>query len=104
MPKGGWESDESCQEAAKREAWEEAGVSVRIDIDLGVIEEKRPPKMSKDQSEYNFFQGIVLEQSDEWPERHKRERQWFTFTKAWEALSTRPELQEALDRSKIKRS
>ncbi|TQS31666.1 hypothetical protein Golomagni_08047, partial [Golovinomyces magnicellulatus] len=35
LPKGGWESDESCQEAATREAWEEAGVSVEINVDLG---------------------------------------------------------------------
>lgn len=103
LPKGGWESDETCEEAATREAWEEAGIAIQIDYDLGVIEEKRALKMSKDQSQYHFFQGTVQSQFEEWPERHKRERNWFTFSQAWEELKTRPELQEALDRSTIKR-
>ncbi|KAJ3474304.1 hypothetical protein NLG97_g9907 [Lecanicillium saksenae] len=60
--------------------------------------------MSKDQSQYHFFQGTVVSQYEEWPESHKRERQWFTFSQAIEALSTRPELQEALNRSGIKRN
>lgn len=104
LPKGGWESDETCEEAATREAWEEAGVTVNIGLDLGIIEEQRALKMSKNQSEYHFFQGIVQSQHEEWPERHKRERHWFTFRQAWEELKTRPELQEALDRSSIKRN
>ncbi|KAJ6783156.1 hypothetical protein PWT90_01454 [Aphanocladium album] len=103
LPKGGWEIDESCQEAAVREAWEEAGITIEVEFELGTIEELRPPKMSKDQSQYHFFQGTVVSQYEEWPESHKRERQWFTFSQAIEALSTRPELQEALNRSGIKR-
>lgn len=103
LPKGGWEIDESCQEAAVREAWEEAGITIQVEYELGTIEELRPPKMSKEQSQYHFFQGTVQSQYEEWPESHKRERQWFTFTQAIEALSTRPELQEALNRSGIKR-
>ena len=103
LPKGGWETDESSQEAAVREAWEEAGITIQIDYDLGVIEELRPPKLAKDQSQYYFYQATVLSQYEKWPESHKRERQWFTFSQALEALSTRPELQEALNRSTIKR-
>ncbi|KAK2671858.1 NUDIX hydrolase domain [Fusarium oxysporum f. sp. vasinfectum] len=103
LPKGGWESDETCQEAAEREAWEEAGITVQITYDLGDIDEKRAPKSSKDRSRYHFFEGTVTSEYDDWPESHKRERQWFTFTQAWEALSTRPELQEALQRSTVNR-
>ncbi|KAF5661282.1 nudix family [Fusarium heterosporum] len=104
LPKGGWESDETCQEAAEREAWEEAGITVRISYDLGDIDEKRPSKSSsKDRSRYHFFEGTVTAEYEDWPESHKRERQWFTFTQAWEALSTRPELQEALQRSTVNR-
>ncbi|QLI71282.1 Diphosphoinositol polyphosphate phosphohydrolase aps1 [Metarhizium brunneum] len=101
LPKGGWETDESCQEAATREAWEEAGITIQIDYDLGTIDEKRPPKSSKDRSRYSFFQVTVLSEVEDWPERHKRERQWFTYTQALDALATRPELQEALQRSTI---
>jgi diphosphoinositol-polyphosphate diphosphatase len=104
LPKGGWESDESCQESAVREAWEEAGITVNIDYDLGNFEEKRPPKTSKDRSRYYFYQGTVLDQLDEWPEKDKREREWFTYTKAIEVLVNRPELQEALNRSSMNRT
>lgn len=105
MPKGGWETDETCEEAASREAWEEAGITVQIDYNLGEIEELRPHKSTKekDKSRYNFFQGTVTRELDDWPERHKRERQWFTFSQANEALANRPELQEALRRSTMKR-
>ena len=104
LPKGGWESDETCQDAAAREAWEEAGISIQIDYDLGNFDEKRPPKTSKERSRYYFFQATVLSELDDWPERHKRERQWFTYSQAVEALATRPELQEALERSTMNRT
>lgn len=109
LPKGGWESDEECTEAAEREAWEEAGIIVRIDYDLGDITESRPPKPSKNSSKdgskalYRFYEATVTREETDWPERHKRERQWFTFKQAKEALATRPELQEALERSTMKR-
>ncbi|KJZ80151.1 hypothetical protein HIM_00001 [Hirsutella minnesotensis 3608] len=101
LPKGGWETDESCQEAATREAWEEAGITITIDYDLGTIDEKRPHKSTKDRSRYSFFQATVLSEVEDWPERHKRERQWFTYSQALDALAARPELQEALQRSTI---
>ncbi|CAI4212549.1 unnamed protein product [Parascedosporium putredinis] len=85
LPKGGWESDEECTEAAEREAWEEAGI---IDGSKAL---------------YRFYEATVTREETDWPERHKRERQWFTFKQAKEALSTRPELQEALERSTMKR-
>lgn len=103
LPKGGWESDETCEEAAAREAWEEAGITVRVDYNLASIEEKRPPKSTKERAIYYFYQATVLEEFDDWPERHKRDRQWFTYSEAVKALETRPELQEALERSTIKR-
>lgn len=46
----------------------------------------------------------MLEEFEEWPERHKRERQWFTYTDALKVLEMRPELQEALEKSTINRS
>lgn len=104
LPKGGWETDETCQEAAVREGWEEAGITLQVDYDLGNFEEKRPPKSSKDRSRYYFFQATVLDELEDWPEKHKRERRWFTYTQALEALATRPELQEALERSTIVRA
>ena len=107
LPKGGWESDEECAEAAQREAWEEAGITVRIDYDLLDIIDSRPPKkVSKDspKSLFRFFQATVLSEENDWPEKNKRERRWFTYNQAKEELSGRPELLEALNRSTIARS
>ncbi|KAH6645805.1 NUDIX domain-containing protein [Truncatella angustata] len=106
LPKGGWETDEEITEAATREAWEEAGISIQIDYDLGEIVESRPPKKSsKDSSKslYHFYEATVLKEEVDWPEKHKRERQWFTYAEANDALSARPELLEALTRSTMKR-
>jgi diphosphoinositol-polyphosphate diphosphatase len=106
MPKGGWESDETCIDAAQREAWEEAGISCKIDYDLGTIKETRTPKqMSKDAPKalYQFFEVTVTTEHEDWPERHKRNRQWATYAEAEQALDGRPELLEALKRSTISR-
>lgn len=107
MPKGGWEKDEaSAAVAAAREAWEEGGIIVRVEKDLGTILDTRPvtaatnnqPKVS-----YQFFEAIVTEERAEWPEKAKRERKWFTFAQATTHLAQRPELTEALKRSTCKR-
>ncbi|KAL2019136.1 hypothetical protein VTK56DRAFT_10087 [Thermocarpiscus australiensis] len=112
LPKGGWETDEECHEAAAREAWEEAGILVQIDYDLGDIKETSPRKKSspskessknKERSLYRFYEVTVKSEEPEWPERDKRERKWFTFAEAKELLKERPELQTALERSTMKR-
>lgn len=99
LPKGGWETDEECTEAAEREAWEEAGICVQIDYDLGDIPDTRPPKNgTKDKCVYRFYEATVTRSEDDWPEAHKRERKWMTFEQAKQALALRPELLEALNR------
>lgn len=119
LPKGGWETDEECTEAAAREAWEEAGILVQIDYDLGDIVETRPPKKhsssSKDKDKdkgkdkeshkslYRFYEATVTSEEKDWPEKDKRVRSWMTYAQAKEALKDRPELQTALDRSTMKR-
>jgi len=111
LPKGGWESDEECTEAAQREAWEEAGIVCNVDYDLGQIAETRPPKSkgssskggSSTKSLYQFYQVTVTREENEWPEQHKRNRWWATYAEAREALQGRPELLEALERCTIQR-
>ncbi|EGS23864.1 diadenosine and diphosphoinositol polyphosphate phosphohydrolase-like protein [Thermochaetoides thermophila DSM 1495] len=120
LPKGGWETDEECHEAAAREAWEEAGILVEIVYDLGEIRETSPRKKSsqtnssgsptkdgkkeKERSLYHFYEVTVTSEEADWPEREKRERKWFTFVEAHELLKDRPELQTALERSRMRRS
>lgn len=104
LPKGGWETDEECTQAAEREAWEEAGILVRIDYDLGEILEMRPLKKGhKHKSVYRFYEATVVSEELDWPEMAKRERVWMTYAEASEALKDRPELQEALKRSTMAR-
>jgi len=106
LPKGGWESDETCTEAAEREAWEEAGIVCNVDYDLGQISEARTAKqISKNAPKalYQFYQVTVTREEAEWPEKHKRNRQWATYTEAKDALKARPELLEALERCTIQR-
>ncbi|KAK4202598.1 putative diphosphoinositol polyphosphate phosphohydrolase [Triangularia verruculosa] len=111
LPKGGWELDEECPEAAAREAWEEAGILVTIDYDLGDIQETNPRKKQsssgkskpKEIALYRFYEATVNSEELEWPEKEKRERKWFTYAEAYEQLKDRPELQAALQRSTMKR-
>jgi diphosphoinositol-polyphosphate diphosphatase len=108
LPKGGWETDESTQqEAACREAWEEAGIECKIERDLGTIDEKRSESAIKKsgkeapRAQYRFYEVKVKQELDNWPEQHKRTRQWMSFRTAQEQLKDRPELLEALERSSI---
>ncbi|KAL8801258.1 MAG: hypothetical protein Q9223_007061 [Gallowayella weberi] len=105
LPKGGWETDEgTAQEAARREAWEEAGIVCTVLKDLGTIPDMRgpaelTPKAPK--AAYQFFEVRVDREVAEWPESDKRGRQWMTYQQAKQALVSRPELLEALNRSSI---
>lgn len=106
LPKGGWELDEKHpQNAACREAWEEAGVDCIVTRDLGVIPDMRPPSLITAQAppkaSYHFFEVNVEREASEWPEQEKRKRKWVSYSKAATALASRPELLEALNRSSI---
>ena len=71
LPKGGWELDEAtAADAARREAWEEAGVICRIEKELGFIADRREPsQLSKHapKAAYQFFEATVTEQRSQWP-------------------------------------
>ena len=107
LPKGGWETDEgSAQDAACREAWEEAGIVCRAHNDLGSIPEMREPDQVTAQApkaSYRFFDAIVEKEERQWPEMNKRARQWLSYAEAASAFQDRPELLEALNRSSIVR-
>lgn len=82
FPKGGWEKDESMEEAAIRETLEEAGVLGSIESKLGKWSYK-----SKRQSifhEAHMFPLLVKQELDGWPEKNIRKRKWVTVSKARE--------------------
>ena len=106
LPKGGWETDETVEKAACREAWEEAGIICKVEKELGKILDTRPTsELTKNapKASYQFFECSVTEERADWPERQKRSRQWVDYSQAVKALTSRPELLEALKRSSIKK-
>ena len=107
VPKGGWETDEkTAEDAACREAWEEAGIICKTLKDLGKIPDRRgPEELTKHapRAMFQFFEAIVKKEEAKWPEKEKRDRKWMSYTEAKAALAARPELLEALNRSSIVR-
>jgi diphosphoinositol-polyphosphate diphosphatase len=108
LPKGGWEDDEATSaDAAVREAWEEAGITGRIERDLGEIEDLEGMggggKKGERCCRYYFFELVVEKEEKVYPEVSKRARAWCTYEQARQALQSRPELLEALERSAIAR-
>ena len=119
IPKGGVENDE-CYDfsiAATRETWEEAGCIGKIVKYLGQSDDMRPAKKwgkgtltsnneiikHPPRSEFHFYELIIDELIDKYPECNKRDRKLYTFEDARKQLllSKRPELLEALCRSSI---
>lgn len=130
LPKGGWESHESVEEAALRECWEEAGVSGTITRFLLRQADSRPPKgydpalcqthrnpageeVTKykglefakgavpSRSEYRYFQVLPTGVAESWPEADKRIRTWLTYRQAREAFKDRSEMAKSLEISDI---
>lgn len=95
FPKGGWELDESVEEAASRESLEEAGVLGHVQHELGTWSYK-----SKSRDIYHegyMFPLLVTEQLELWPEKNSRQRVWMTVEEAKEVCDA-SWMKEALDR------
>ncbi|KAL3635947.1 Nudix hydrolase 17, mitochondrial [Castilleja foliolosa] len=95
FPKGGWEIDESVEEAASRESLEEAGVLGNVECELG-----RWIFKSKSRELYHegfMFPLLVTQQLDLWPEKCARKREWMSVGEAREAC-TQWWMKEALDK------
>ncbi|KAF5934260.1 hypothetical protein HYC85_030431 [Camellia sinensis] len=85
FPKGGWEIDETMEEAALRETKEEAGV-------VGILENQLGKWSFKSKSQGTFhdaymFPLLVEEQLDVWPEKNARRRIWMRVKEAREICS-----------------
>ena len=82
FPKGGWETDESCEAAAARETVEEAGVRGDLEPEpLGTFyfassKQKKEAANNKKSSAATMFALRVREELKEWPESAQRCRVW----------------------------
>ena len=86
-PKGSVEAGESPQQAATREALEEAGVTGRVIGRLGTFDYPRGGQLGRVET----FVLEVSEQHAAWQEQHQRRRKWFSLQKALAAVE-RPEV------------
>ncbi|GJN04707.1 hypothetical protein PR202_ga22276 [Eleusine coracana subsp. coracana] len=104
FPKGGWEDDESIDEAARREAFEEAGVKGTISATpLGEWIFKSKSKQNS--SGLNgackgfMFALQVTELLEIWPEQVTHDRRWVPVKEAY-GLCRYDWMREALDKLK----
>nr|GMC86009.1 nudix hydrolase 16, mitochondrial-like [Ipomoea batatas] len=105
FPKGGWENDETVEEAAMREAIEEAGVRGDLVHFLGYYlfksktlqDEFSPEGLCK----ASMFALLVKEELESWPEQSLRQRSWLTIPEAIECCR-HPWMREALEEGFLK--
>ncbi|CAO3693282.1 unnamed protein product [Rhizopus stolonifer] len=94
LPKGGWESDETREEAAKREAYEEGGVNGVIKSFVGSFIDY--DYYGQPKGNVWFYELEVESIYDSWPEDDFRQRKWCTLDEAMGYLSFKPYMQKAL--------
>ncbi|KAJ0808944.1 putative NUDIX hydrolase domain-containing protein [Helianthus annuus] len=86
FPKGGWENDETVEEAAAREALEEAGVRGELMHFLGHYHFKSKTLQDEFSPEgrcrASMFALFVKEELESWPEQSRRVRSWVTIPEA----------------------
>jgi len=82
FPKGGWELDESMDDAARREALEEAGVSG----DMGKVLGCWHYQSRRYQTTYEgiMYPLRVTDELQQWPEMASRKRTWATVQQVME--------------------
>ncbi|KAF7729015.1 hypothetical protein EC973_005046 [Apophysomyces ossiformis] len=98
LPKGGWETDETQEQAALRETWEEAGVKGNITRHIGVFAERT--KKGKVKAHHWIYELEIQEVVKKFPEKKKRERRWFTYDEALLAARA-PYIHEAIRMSSL---
>ncbi|GMH06900.1 hypothetical protein Nepgr_008740 [Nepenthes gracilis] len=102
FPKGGWEEDETVQQAACREALEEAGLKGKLKAKLLGIWEFRSKSSQSTCSLEGGCRGYmfaleVTEELETWPEQGNHHRKWLCIKEAF-MLCRYEWMREALDK------
>lgn len=87
IPKGFVDAGETVQQAALKEAWEEAGLTGRL---VGGAIGSYDYEKWELQLTVSVYLMEVTEQEDEWEESRFRERRWSTVDTAFESLKKHP--------------
>lgn len=89
FPKGGWEEYETLDQAAAREAFEEAGVAGRLETPhFAVFEydsEKKDQGICRNRIVFVYVLHVEVEH-DDWPEKDARKRYWMELGDAGHGL------------------
>ncbi|XP_010673019.2 nudix hydrolase 16, mitochondrial [Beta vulgaris subsp. vulgaris] len=105
FPKGGWENDETVEEAARREAMEEAGVKGDLLDCLGYYSFKSKTLQDDFSPEglckAAMFALLVKEELEYWPEQSTRQRIWLNITEALDCCR-HPWMRQALEEGFMK--
>lgn len=95
-PKGWPEGEEALSGTAAREALEEAGISGKVDRELGrYYYGKKLSSGLERRCEVRVYPLRVEHVADKWPEKKKRKRQWFSWPEAAKAVQE-PDLAEII--------
>lgn len=92
LPKGWEEPGSTASEQAAREAFEEAGLVGRIELEpiVSYTYTKRLRNRRAVQCEVSVFPLWVERQLETWPEQGQRETRWFSFAEATLAVTEAP--------------
>ncbi|OBZ81241.1 Nudix hydrolase 21, chloroplastic, partial [Choanephora cucurbitarum] len=94
LPKGGWENDETVEQSAEREAYEEGGIRGKVKAFVGSF--VNYDMYGKPKGKVHFFEFEVQHILDHWPEEEFRKRRWCNLDEALLLLKHKPFMKEAL--------
>ncbi|RKP14445.1 NUDIX hydrolase domain-like protein [Piptocephalis cylindrospora] len=83
IPKGGWDDDETREDAAVRETWEEAGVEGTLGpLILSHRKTSNKTGAKEKGTHVQIYELYVSKVAQEWPESGDRQRQWMRYEEA----------------------